>query len=92
VGNDSGARLELFFEDGFKRQVGGRQQVERDDRRLGEVDFVQVPLDDTGAVFEAKLLDALGGFIGESGVQLDADGFGAEILGRGDDDAAVSYV
>ena len=84
------AGLELLQQLRAQLQVERRQQVERHDRRLADVALEQVLMQDLDPVGHAVLRDVLVGFLDALRVDVDADAARAELLRRGDDDAAVA--
>src|SRR3984957_588377 len=58
VGNNPGARLEVFLEIGAEAFVGAGEQVKRYYVCAAQIDLEQVPVDEFDATGEAQLLDA----------------------------------
>src|SRR5581483_2931478 len=88
--HDARPWAQLSFQDGTKLLVHPSPEKQRDHGGGTHTGREDIFLEDFHAPIKAKLLDAFLGFFREPGVNLDAHGARAELLGRHDDDATVA--
>ncbi|MBM3818621.1 MAG: hypothetical protein FJW14_06335 [Acidimicrobiia bacterium] len=87
--NDARAGAELAGQDRPELHVERGEQVEGDDRRVGNVGLERIADLESHQPFDARLLRVLLGIEDPGRVDVHADAAGAELLGGHDDDPAV---
>src|SRR5690606_23089845 len=90
VRHDAGPAAELLRQEWPQLHVRGRQQVERDHRRVRHVDLHRVLDEEPDAVLYAGRLRIGFRLHDEARVDVHADAAGAELQRRGNDNAAVT--
>ena len=90
MGNDPGARMEVFFQIGPQQLIRVGHQVDGDYVGGTQVRFEQVAMDYPRLALQTVLLYAFGAGLHQGIGNLDTHSFGVETLDRGDQNPAIA--